>query len=288
MTTMSDEEIFRLYREGKLTEAEMSQEQIDAVMRVYDREIRSKKASNRSRLQAIDAWIDSNPGDDEVTNRIRDLVNSCAKSREGKTLEKFYLKENSSGKGLDLYEERLYLATYQSYEECICDLSFYYSVVDFETYINMFSQKNIDVKPSYKYRAVCSELYKPIEKIHRYVFYGNTLTDVLEKMEVLEKRSISFPEIFIFGVQGVSIHLFDNDSMKYDLWISQGCIHSVAEVIQIAHDQNKMIPCDLLKELRELKQVDVFISHKSDDFKMAKEVYDYLMPRCLLLMVNTP
>lgn len=43
MIKLSDEELFGLYREGKLIEAEMSQEQINAVMRVYEERFDIKK-----------------------------------------------------------------------------------------------------------------------------------------------------------------------------------------------------------------------------------------------------
>ena len=66
----------------------------------------------------------------------------------------YYLKENATGVGLDLFDSLGYIATYQSYDEFICDMSFHWSVADFEALINMFSMKNISIHAPYRYRAV--------------------------------------------------------------------------------------------------------------------------------------
>ena len=39
------------------------------------------------------------------------------------------------GLGLDLYEGLQYLGTYQSYDDCIFDMMFHWSIVDFDTMI---------------------------------------------------------------------------------------------------------------------------------------------------------
>lgn len=64
----------------------------------------------------------------------------------------------------------------------------------FDTLINMFSRKNISGRAPYRYRAVCSELFRSIEKVHKYVYYGDFLTSILERVESIEKRSIIHPD----------------------------------------------------------------------------------------------
>ena len=203
----------------------------------------------------------------------------------GKPLTRYYLKDNPTGTGLDLYDGTDYIATYQSYEECISDLSFHWSISDFETLINMFSRKDISIRAPYRYRAVCSEYFFPLEKVHRYVYYGDSLTSILERIEIIEKRSLIYPDYFLFGIQGFAIHLFDENDLKYKFWLGGDSIHCVSDVIRAAHDEHKFIPNDLITELAELNRVDVFISHKSADFIKAKRIYDFLVSKgvCVFL-----
>ncbi len=269
--------LFKMYRAGEISEKDLTEEQCLLIGQMYDKEIRELKASNRSRHSAVEAWVGTQSENDETLIEIKSMLSSLAKTTAGKTMDKFYLKENTAGVGLDLYDGVNYLATYLSYEDCICDMAFHWSIVDFDTIVNMFMRKHISVQPPYKYRAVVSELYCPTESVHRYVFYGNSLTALLERIETVEKRSILFPDKFIFGVQGVAIHLFDDNELKYRFWLGGSAFHSVADVIKAAHDKNKFIPNTLLQEFSEINNVDVFISHKSEDFLKAKRVYDYLI-----------
>ena len=194
-------------------------------------------------------------------------------------LKNYSLKRNSTGTGLDLYEGTDYLATYQSYQDCICDLSFHWSVADFDDLISMFCTNDISICAPFKYRAVCSELFCPLDKIHRFIYYGDSLQDILKKMEVLEKRSILQPEYFSFGVQGMGIHLFDESQMKYRLWLGGSDFHNVSDVILQAHNEKKFVPNELLDEMASQEWVEVFISHKSEDFQKAKPVYDFLVSK---------
>ena len=270
-------EIFKKFREGSIREEDLTEEQYVYISRMYDKEIRELKASNRSRATAINAWVDSKNTDNETVKQVRSMLSDTPATHSGKTLDKYYLKENSTGLGLDLYEGLQYLGTYQSYDDYIFDMMFHWSIVDFDTMINMFSRKDISILPPSKYRAVVSELFCITDKIHNYIFYGDTLTSILEKVEKIEKRSVKFPDKFIFGVQGIGIHLFNKHDLKYRFWIGGSNIKSVADVIRIAHDENKLVPNELLQELAELNRVDVFISHKSQDFLQAKKIYDYLV-----------
>ena len=271
------DQLFLKYENGEISEDELTDEQIFLLEQMYDKKIREKKASNRSRVLAANAWLENQPLDDETAIQVREKISNTPLSTLGKSLNSFYLKDNPTGVGLDLFDGLKYFATYQSYEECICDLSFHLSIVDFDTLINMFSRKNISIRAPYRYRAVCSELFYPLETIHRYIFYGDSLTSVLERIEHLEKRSISHPDLFNFGVQGNAIHLFDENDLRYKFWLGGNEIHSVSDVIRAAHNEKKLIPNELLAELAELKHVDVFISHKSADFLKAKCVYDFLV-----------
>lgn len=268
------EELFKKYRAGEISEDELTEEQIVSLGSFYDKMISEQKASNRSRLQAIDAWVETRSSEDETVGQIQNMISNMPHSTEGKSLKNYYLKDNPTGTGLDLFEGLDYLATYQSYEECISDMSFHLSIIDFETLINMFARKDISIRAPYRYRAVCSELFYPLEKVHRFVYYGNSLTSIFERVESIEKRSVTHPDHFAFGVQGISIHLFDGNDLKYHFWIGGNEFHCISDVIRAAHNENKFIPNDLIAELAELDRVDVFISHKSEDFIKAKKVYD--------------
>lgn len=271
------DELLNRFHNGKIREEDLTEEQVISLRQLYSKQIRELKASNRSRLLAINAWMDTKPLDDETVIQVRKKISDAQLSASGKTLNNYYLKDNPTGIGLDLFEGFKYIATYQSYDECICDMSFHLSIVDFDTLINMFSRKNISIRAPYRYRAVCSELFCPLEKIHRYIYYGDSLTSVLERVEHIEKRSVTRPDYFIFGVQGIAIHLFDETELKYKFWLGGNEIHSVSDVIRAAHDEKKLVPNDLIAELAELNRVDVFISHKSEDFLKAKRVYDFLV-----------
>lgn len=277
LENMQLDELLQKFRNGDITEADLAEEQVISLRQLYDKQIRELKASNRSRLQAINAWMATQSSDDETILQIREKISGTPLSTEGKSLNNYYLKDNPTGTGLDLFDGLEYIATYQSYEECICDMSFRLSIVDFDTLINMFSRKNISVRAPYRYRAVCSELFCSLEKVHRYVYYGDSLTSILERVEYIEKRSIIHPDYFVFGVQGITIHLFDESDLKYKFWLGGNEFRSVSDVIKAAHNENKFVPNDLIAELTELNRVDVFISHKSEDFIKAKRVYDYLV-----------
>ena len=271
------DELLRKYRNGEISEKELTEEQIVSLGHLYDKKIREQKASNRSRLQAINAWLETHSSDDDTVSQIRDKISDTPLSSEGKSLTSYYLKDNPTGTGLDLFDGLNYLATYQSYEECISDMSFHLSIFDFDTLINMFARKDISIRAPYRYRAVCSELFCPLEKVFRYVYYGDSLTSILERVEYIEKRSITYPDYFVFGIQGIAIHLFDESDLKYKFWLGGNEFRCVSDVIKAAHDENKFVPNELIAELTELNRVDVFISHKSEDFVKAKRVYDYLV-----------
>lgn len=271
------EELFNKYRNVEISEEDLTEEQIASLRQLYDKRIREQKASNRSRLQAIDAWMDTHSSDDEIASQIREKISATSLSTEGKPLTDYYLKDNPTGTGLDLFDGLDYLATYQSYEECISDMSFHLSIVDFDTLINMFTRKDISIRAPYRYRAVCSELFCPLEKVHRYVYYGDSLMSIFDRVEYIEKRSVLHPDYFVFGVQGIAIYLFDESDLKYKFWLGGNEFRSISDVIRAAHDENKFVPNDLIAELAELNRVDVFISHKGEDFIKAKRVYDYLV-----------
>ena len=273
------DELFSKYRNGEISESELTEEEVVSLARLYDKQIRELKASNRSRIQGINAWTDSKSLDDKTRLQVREKIAQTHLSTSGKSLTSYYLKDNPTGTGLDLFDGLEYIATYQSYEECISDMSFHLSIIDFDTLINMFARKDISIRAPYRYRAVCSELFCPLEKVHRYVYYGDSLTSILERIEIIEKRSLIKPDYFVFGVQGIAIHLFDENDLKYKFWLGGDNIHCVSDVIRAAHDEHKFVPNDLFAELAELNRVDVFISHKSDDFIKAKRVYDYLVSK---------
>ena len=270
-------ELFQKYRLGKVKIQDLSEEQVGVLSKLYDKQIREIAASNRSPKMAPHAEVDSGKLEYDIEDKVRDMLLTTTFVHSGKTMDKFYLKENPSGLGLDLYESINYLATYSSFSECICDLSFHYDVVDFDTIKNMFARKGEIVAGPYKYRGVCSELFHPLDKVSRYVYYSNSLLNLFEKFSLIEERSFRNPSYFTFGVQGTGIHLFNEDRLKYDYWIGRPEMHAVSDVINQAHSENKFIPSEVMHELSELNKVDVFISHKSDDFVVCKKIYDYYM-----------
>ncbi len=260
-------ELMGKFEAGEISEDDLTDEEYELLAKEYTKEIRGLKAKITFRR----AELKANGFLDEEYKKPNNTESDESK------IDDYYLKDNPTGTGLDLFNGLEYLATYQSYEDCVFDMIFHWSITEFDTIVNMFSYKNVSVVPPYKYRAVATELYCVTDKVSRYVFYGNSLASIFEKIEKIEKRSIRFPDHFVFGVQGIGIHLFDEDEIKYRFWIGGNEFKNVADVIKAAHDENKFIPNELLQEFSELNKVDVFISHKSQDYKLAKEVYDFLI-----------
>lgn len=274
---MNIEELFKKYRANEITEEDITPEQYNSLIKLYDKKIRETKANNMNRKRAMIANVKENDG--KAGRYVSRMLNRLTETDEGNFLTQFYLKPNGTGKGLDLYDGGEYLASYCSYMECLSDLSFHYEVEDFNMLMNMFALHGAVVNHPYKYRGVCSILFRPIDKVYRYVYYDDTLGGLLDKFEQHEKQALSNEKYFLFGVQGTGIHLFDWETMKYKMWIGGNDLYSVADVIRAAHEENKFIPSEIMDEMAELKKVDVFISHKSEDFIAAKPLYDYLMSK---------
>lgn len=186
------------------------------------------------------------------------------------------LKSRDSQTGIRLYANGEYLMSYTTLNDCILDLVYHFEIEDLESICKGFSAVGKVLAP-FKYRGVCSELFEPTDSTSRYAFYSDSLSGILSKFEEIELRAIKFGDVFTFGVQGVGIHLFNADTNKYEYWLGGNKISSVSDVIMQAKSENKFIPNYMLEEFEKANSFDVFISHKSCDFKIAKQLYDLLI-----------
>ncbi len=191
-------------------------------------------------------------------------------------LSSIELRLQDSQSGLNLYSDGKYLLSYKSLNDCIMDLVYHYNIEDLEKICKGFSHVK-KVPAPFKYRGVCSELFEPTNTVCRYVSYSDTLGGILSSFEEHELRAAKHPNIFIFGVQGIGIHLYDLQTHKYEYWLGGNNLSSVYDVVMQAKAENKFIPDYVLDEFSKTDDFDVFISHKSSDFKLAKQIYDTLI-----------
>lgn len=192
-------------------------------------------------------------------------------------IENLNVKLTGPQTGLSVFNDDNYLGTYQSFHELILDLVYRFDLEDFDGMRKKFhlAPNKYTIVP-YKYRGVCSELYWPTEFNYSYIYYCDTLSGLFDKFEIHEKRALNYEKYYYYGSQGNGIHIFNNQSMKYEFWIGGNHIHTVSDVMNEVKSKGLSIPSGLQLEYDELGIYDVFISHKSDDFKLGKIVYDFL------------
>lgn len=186
------------------------------------------------------------------------------------------LEPRSLQTGISMYVEGSYYLTYLTYSDCLIDLAYHFSVDELERLASHFKDTN-KALPPLKYRAVCSELFLPTDSIYRYAFFADSLQEIISKFESLELRAIKYPDKFCFDVQGIGIHLFDPQTQKYKLWLGSQKPSSISDILMQARNEHKFIPNCMIDEAALLDNFDVFISHKSCDYKAAKSVYDFLI-----------
>lgn len=159
--------------------------------------------------------------------------------------------------------------------EFMLDLIYRFSVDNIDEIIKQFNlNTNQYTIVPYQYRGVCTEMFWPLEKIYRYVYYCNTLSELFEKFEFHEKRAKEHDQYFYYAPQGTGIHRFDKKKMKYDFWVGGKEIKTVCDTMEHVKKKGLTIPSSLKEEYDKMKSFDIFISHKSEDYKIAKLVYD--------------
>ena len=175
--------------------------------------------------------------------------------------------------GLSLFDGEDYCATYRSLNECILDLTYRYRIAELDRICEAFKTgPNCSVLEPFVYRGVCSELFIPTDTVFRYVYYKNSLKELFDCFAYHEERAFKHEEIFLYGVQGSGIHKFNAETNKYEFWVG-GNVKTVCDVMQYLK-QNKMeVPGQVLEEF---DRIDVFISHKSQDYAVARPIYDLL------------
>lgn len=191
-------------------------------------------------------------------------------------LSNIELRCHDSQTGLRLYSDGEYLFSYTTLNDCIMDLVYHFNVDDLDTICKGFSCVEKAVAP-FKYRGICSELFEPTDAVCRYVFYSDTLSGILSNFEKYELRAVKYPNLFSYGVQGVAIHLFNSDTHKYEFWLGGNNMSSVSDIVMQAKEEKKFIPDYVFDEFKKSDNFDVFISHKSADFKIGKQIYDLLL-----------
>ena len=177
--------------------------------------------------------------------------------------------------GLSLYEGNTYLGTYRSLNECVLDMIYRFRIGDFSKVLQAFEEApNCYITEPFEYRGVCTEMFWPTDQIFRYVYYRNTLSELFECFSFHEERALQYDDAFYYGVQGTGIHRFNPETKQYEFWLGGGDLKTVSDVIKRLKKAGKVIPERLKEEFDSLKKIDVFISHKSQDYACAKAVYD--------------
>lgn len=270
-------ELQKQYRRGEIQEEDLTEHQIDALGRLYDVQIRSLNAINNSRKVALkheyEELVQSGTATEELKAKMAELEFSIQKNR----LKNYSLISNKKVAGLELFQSGSYLSTYLSYEDLIWDLSFYYAVIDFEELIERFISGGAKVDKPHKYRGTCTTYENTEDKISAYVHYADSLQELLAYFEEHEKQALEKPNQLSFSPFGTEIYLYSENERKYLFWLGGREIRSVSDVLRLAHTEKKLIPSEATQELSALNRVDVFISHKSQDFTIALKLYNHLL-----------
>ena len=180
--------------------------------------------------------------------------------------------------GLSLYEGDTYYGTYRSLNECMLDMLYRFQAGDFAKVRKAFENaSNCDITEPFEYRGVCTEMFWPTDQIFRYVYYRNTLSELFKCFSFHEERALKYDDIFYYGVQGTGIHRWNPETRLYEFWLGGEDLKTVSDVIERLKKTGQAIPEKLREEFDSLNEIDVFISHKSQDYACAKKVYDELV-----------
>lgn len=186
------------------------------------------------------------------------------------------LELRGSQTGLSLYHEGAYLATYRALNDCILDLTFHFRVHEFDPIVKAFMEAPAcEIIEPFEYRGVCTEMFLPTDTVFSYVYYRNTLSELFECFSFHEERAKTHADFFEYGVQGIGIHRLNPQTKLYEFWVG-GDVKTVSDVMRKLKESGMMVPGKLEEESEELNRIDVFISHKSQDYPLAKAVYDEL------------
>lgn len=194
-------------------------------------------------------------------------------------LDDLDLRISGSQHGISLYDGNNYINDYLSVHELVLDLVYRFEIDEIERVAQKFqrlSSGRHTIEP-YKYRGVCSEIFWPLDNHpYRFVYYCNSLSELFSKFAFHEERAVKYPDHFDYAPQGTGIHLFNDKTLKYELWIGGSEIKTVSDVMRRVKEEGLTIPSSLQEEFQGLGVFDVFVSHKSEDYKLAKTVYDTL------------
>ena len=192
-------------------------------------------------------------------------------------LEKIRLELRGAQTGISLFDGDFYVATYRSLNDCILDLAYHFRIEELDGVIKAFSEAtNVEIIEPFEYRGVCTEMFWPTNAVFSYVYYRNTLSSLFECFSFHEERAKKHDDYFAYGVQGTGIHRFNQQTKLYEFWVG-GRIKTVSDIMTELKTLGKIIPKKLEEEFSDLEQIDVFISHKSQDYSCAKAVYDELI-----------
>lgn len=196
-------------------------------------------------------------------------------------LENLELRLLGPQTGMSVFGDNSYIGNYCSVHELMLDLIYQLNIENLDEIVKKFTSLNQYTIEPYRYRGVCSEMFWPTDTIFRYIYYSDSLSDLFKKFEIHEKRATQCSKHFYYGPQGTGIHLFDKNKLKYEFWIGGNEIHTVSDVMNEIKRQGLPIPSMLYDEFNEsvtdeAAVYDVFISHKSDDYRIAKKVHDVL------------
>ena len=202
-------------------------------------------------------------------------------------LDNLQVRPSGPQTGLSAFNGKEYLGTYCSLHEFMLDLIYRYNVENLNEIIKEFkSHPNIYKITPYKYRGVCTEMFWPLDKIYRYVYYSDTISDIFKKFEFHEKRAQKYEDFFYYAPQGVEICIYDKEKMKYEFWVGGNKLKTVCDVMEQIKQNGLSIPSILQDEYDSLKFFDIFISHNSEDYKTAKLIYDVLSKKGIKVFLS--
>ena len=126
-----------------------------------------------------------------------------------------------------------------------------------------------------EYRCVFRRLFEPIDFGERLVTFSNSLTEIINYL--VEQDDFCRKNSTYFSAQGTGIHRYDQKINKYKFWKGgEDDISGLTDLIIEVKQSEESKPNPILKEIKVKSKFDVFISKKSSDYPIAKEIYEFL------------
>ncbi len=181
----------------------------------------------------------------------------------------------------DLFKNGEYLGSYKSIQDLLLDLNLKWGYEEFVgSKIWSFNPEQIP-----KYRGVFRRLFDPIDFGERLVTFSNSLTEIINFL--VEQDDFCHNNSTYFSAQGTGIHRYDTNSNTYKYW--KGGPDDISEltdlIIEVKQSEESK-PNPIIKEIKAKSSFDVFISKKSSDYPLAKDIYEFLASNGLNIFLS--